>query len=66
MSDTLMSLAQHAMPNVKYSHVFGVTCYVLGDRDPRRKFDPKRNEGILLGYPRNSRTFCVFNKRTKS
>jgi len=51
---------------VKYFHVFGSVCYILADRDPRRKFDPKSDEGIFLGYSRNSRAYRVFNKRTKS
>lgn len=53
-------------PNVKYFHVFGSVCFILADCDPRRKLDPKSDEGIFLGYSRNSRVFRVFNKRTKS
>jgi len=30
----------------------------------RGKFGPKSDEGILLGYPTNSRAYRVFNKRT--
>ncbi|GAA0163659.1 hypothetical protein LIER_19468 [Lithospermum erythrorhizon] len=30
-----------------------------------QKFNVKSDEGIFLGYSRNSRALCVFNKRTK-
>lgn len=53
-------------PNVKYFHVFGSVCYILADRDHRRKFDPKSDEGIFLGYSRSSRAYRVFNKHTKT
>ena len=51
---------------MKYFHVFGSVFYILVDMDPRRKFDPKSDEGIFLGYSRNSRAYRVFNKRTKT
>jgi len=42
-------------PTVKYFHVFGSKCYILGDKDYRRKMDPKSDEGIFLGYSTNKR-----------
>ena len=51
--------------NVKYFHVFWSKCYILTDRDQRRKMDPKSHEGIFLGYPTNSRAYRVYNKPTK-
>ncbi|GAA0149903.1 hypothetical protein LIER_08960 [Lithospermum erythrorhizon] len=52
-------------PNVQYFHIFGSICYILADRDPRQKFDVKGEEGVFLGYSRNSRALRVYNKRTK-
>ena len=53
-------------PNVKYFHIFGSVCYILTNREQRRKFDPKSDKLIFLGYSKNSRAYRVFNKRTKS
>ncbi|GAA0186984.1 transmembrane signal receptor [Lithospermum erythrorhizon] len=50
--------------NVHYFHVFGITCYILTDREPRQKFDVRSDEGIFLGYSRNSRALRVYNKQT--
>jgi predicted nucleotidyltransferase len=52
-------------PTVKYFHIFGSKCYILADREYRRKMDPKSDEGIFLGYSTNSRAFRVFNKKTQ-
>ena len=40
-------------------------CYVLADRDYRRKMDPKSDEGIIMGYSTNSRAYTVYNSRTQ-
>ncbi|GAA0159518.1 hypothetical protein LIER_16272 [Lithospermum erythrorhizon] len=40
-------------------------CYILADREPRQKFDVKSDEGIFLGYSKNNKALCVFNKRTE-
>jgi len=50
----------------KYFHVFGSKCYILSDRDYRRKMDPKSDEGIFLGYSTNSRAYRVFNSKTET
>ena len=65
-SATAYEIWRGRKPNVKYFHVFGAVCYILADRDYRQKFDPKSDEGIFLGYSRNSRAYRVFNKRTKT
>ena len=54
---TLYELWKGRKPNVKYFHVFGSKCYILKDREQRRKMDPKSDEGIFLGYSTNSRAF---------
>jgi len=50
---------------VKYFHVFGSKCYILADRDHKRKMDPKSDEGIFLGYSNNIVAYRVFNSRTR-
>ena len=49
-------------PNLKHLHEFGSTYFVLNDREHRRKFDPKSDEGIFLGYSPNSIAYMVYNK----
>jgi hypothetical protein len=49
---------------VKHFHIFGSKCYILADREPRRKLDPKSDEGIFLGYSTNSRAYRVYNSKT--
>jgi hypothetical protein len=64
-SCTLYEVWRGKKPNVSYFHIFGSKCYILLDRDPRRKLDPKGEEGIFLGYSTNSRAYRVYNNRTK-
>src|ERR1044072_7174118 len=52
-------------PTVKYFHVFGSKCYILTDREQRRKMDPKSEESIFLGYSATSRAYRVYNIRSK-
>jgi len=63
---TFYELCKGMKPTVKYFHVFGSKCYILSDRDYRRKMDPKSDEGIFLGYSTNSRAYRVFNSKTKT
>jgi hypothetical protein len=62
---TLYELWKGRKPTVKYFHVFGSKCYILSDRDYRRKMDPKSDERIFLGYSTNSRAYRVYNFRTQ-
>ncbi|MCH79544.1 gag-protease polyprotein [Trifolium medium] len=62
---TLYELWKGRKPTVKHFHVFGSTCYILNDREHRRKMDPKSEEGIFLGYSTNSRAYRVYNIRSK-
>lgn len=48
-------------PNVKYFHMFGSKCYVLIDREKRRKMDPMSDQGIFLGYAVKSMAYHVYN-----
>jgi hypothetical protein len=43
----------------------GGKCYILADREQRRKLDPKSDEGIFLGYSTNSRAYRVYNSKTQ-
>ncbi|MCI23500.1 gag-pol polyprotein, partial [Trifolium medium] len=61
---TLYELWKGKKASVSYFHVFGSKCYILQDRDQRRKMDPKSEEGIFLGYSTNSRAYRVYNNRT--
>ncbi|KAK2457508.1 putative mitochondrial protein [Trifolium repens] len=61
---TIYELWKDRKPTVKYFHVFGSKCYILADREQRRKMDPKSDEGIFLGYSKNSRAYRVYNSRT--
>jgi len=65
-SPTLYEFWKGRKPTVKYFHVFGSKCYILSDRDYKRKMDPKKDEGIFLGYSTNSRAYRVFNSKTKT
>ena len=53
---TLYEIWKGSKPTVKYFHVFGSKCYILEDREHKRKIDPKSDEGIFLGYSTNSRS----------
>jgi len=53
-------------PTVKHFRTFGSRCYILRDRENLGKFDPKSDEGILLGYSTNSCDYRVFNKRIET
>ncbi|KAK2451628.1 putative mitochondrial protein [Trifolium repens] len=64
-SVTLYELWRERKPTVKHFHVFGSKCYILADREQRRKLDPKSDEGIFLGYSTNSRAYRVYNSRKK-
>ena len=41
---TLYEVWKGRRPTVKYFHVFGSKCYILTDREQRRKMDPKSDD----------------------
>ena len=51
---------------LKYFCEFGITCFILNDREQTNKFYTKSDEGIFLGYSLNSRAYRVYNKRAKT
>ncbi|KAJ9566734.1 hypothetical protein OSB04_002700 [Centaurea solstitialis] len=65
LKKTPYHIINRRVPNVKFFHVFGCRCYILNNRDNLGKFDKKADEGYFLGYSLTSKTFRVYNKRTK-
>lgn len=65
-SSTLYELWKGRKSTVKYFHVFGSKCYILADREQRRRMDPKSDERIFLGYSTNIRAYIVFNSITNT
>ena len=53
-------------PNIKYFHAFGCKCYVLNDREPLGKFNPKSDEAIFVGYPWDCVAYRTFILKTKT
>ena len=52
-------------PSVKYFRIFGRECYIKID-DNIGKFDPRRDEGMYLGYSLKSKSYKYFNYKTKN
>ena len=52
-------------PNIKYFRIFGSTCFILKDRENVGKFNSQNDEGIFLGCSTTSKTYWVYNKKTK-
>ena len=50
---------------VKYFRIFGSDYYILRDIENLEKFDAKSDKGYFLGYSSTSRTYRVYNLRTK-
>ncbi|KAJ9567458.1 LOW QUALITY PROTEIN: hypothetical protein OSB04_003424 [Centaurea solstitialis] len=62
-------LAYSGLPLTFWAEAFLMSnffmCYILNNRDNLGKFDKKADEGFFLGYSLTSKTFRVYNKRTK-
>ncbi|KAJ9552991.1 hypothetical protein OSB04_017036 [Centaurea solstitialis] len=56
---TPYQLLHNKRPNIKFLHVFGCKCYVLNDREPIGKFDPKGDDAIFIGYSCDSAAYIV-------
>ena len=53
-------------PSLKHLHIFGCKCFVLRSHPEQLgKFEAKVDEGIFVGYPLTTRTYRVFNLRTR-
>ncbi|KAK2417316.1 putative mitochondrial protein [Trifolium repens] len=64
-TSTLYELWKDRKPTVKHFHIFGSECFILADREPRRKLDPKSEKGLFLGYSTNSRAYRVYNTKAQ-
>nr|GEV03799.1 hypothetical protein [Tanacetum cinerariifolium] len=52
-------------PSICFMRPFGCPVTILNTLDLLGKFDGKADEGFLIGYSVNSKTFRVFNSRTR-
>ncbi|GKD69081.1 putative ribonuclease H-like domain-containing protein, partial [Tanacetum coccineum] len=52
-------------PIISFMRPFGCPVTILNTLDHLGKFDGKADEGFLVGYSINSKTFRVFNSRTR-
>ena len=50
-------------PTIKYFKVFGRKCYIKRTDEKLGKFEPRADEGILLGYSSWSKGYKCYNKR---
>ena len=50
---------------LKYFWIFGSDCCILHDRENLEKFDANSDKGYFLGYSSTSRSYRVYNLRTK-
>ncbi|KAJ9544955.1 hypothetical protein OSB04_024662 [Centaurea solstitialis] len=62
---TPYQLLYNKRPNIKFFHVFGCKCYVLNDREPIGKFDPKGDSAIFIGYAWDTVAYRVYVPGTK-
>src|ERR1044072_6585447 len=62
---TLYEMWKGRKPTVKYFLVFGSKCYIMADREQRRKIDPKSEERCFLDYATSTQAYRVYNLRTK-
>nr|GEW93911.1 hypothetical protein [Tanacetum cinerariifolium] len=52
-------------PSIGFMRPFGCFVTIFNTLDPLEKFDGKADEGFLVRYSVNSKTFRVFNSRTR-
>nr|GEY92803.1 Gag-Pol polyprotein [Tanacetum cinerariifolium] len=52
-------------PSVKFFHIFGSLCYIVKDGENLDKRKEKGDACIFVGYSTQSRSYIVFNKRTR-
>nr|GEV84975.1 retrovirus-related Pol polyprotein from transposon TNT 1-94 [Tanacetum cinerariifolium] len=52
-------------PTLSFMRPFGCLVTILNTKDHLGKFDGKGDEGFFVGYSLNSKTFRVFNSRTR-
>ncbi|GJR57417.1 retrovirus-related pol polyprotein from transposon TNT 1-94 [Tanacetum coccineum] len=52
-------------PSVKFFHIFSSLCYIIRDGENLDKMKEKGDSCIFVGYSTQSRSYRVYNKRTK-
>nr|GEW44597.1 retrovirus-related Pol polyprotein from transposon TNT 1-94 [Tanacetum cinerariifolium] len=52
-------------PSLRFMRLFGCPVTILNTLDHLGKFDGKADEGLFIGYSTHSKSFRVFNTRTK-
>ncbi|KAJ9561842.1 hypothetical protein OSB04_007002 [Centaurea solstitialis] len=62
---TPYQILHNKRPNIKFFHVFGCKYYLLNDREPIGKFDPKGNDAIFIGYSWDSVAYRVYIPRSR-
>ncbi|KAJ9548100.1 hypothetical protein OSB04_020643 [Centaurea solstitialis] len=62
---TPYELVYNRPPSIKFFRVFGYECYVKNDKDNLDKFSPKGDEGVFVGYAKDSPSYRVYNKKTR-
>ncbi|KAJ9538374.1 hypothetical protein OSB04_031107 [Centaurea solstitialis] len=62
---TPYELVYNRPPIIKFFRVFGCECYVKNDKDNLDKFSPKGDEGVFIGYAKDSPSYRVYNKKTR-
>ncbi|KAJ9547494.1 hypothetical protein OSB04_020037 [Centaurea solstitialis] len=62
---TPYELVYNRPPNIKFIRVFGCECFVKNDKDNLDKFSPKGDEGVFIGYAKDSPSYRIYNKRTR-
>ena len=50
---------------MKHFRFFGSKCFIKNNDEKIGKFEPKEDEGILLGYSSRSRAYKCYNKRLR-
>ena len=64
---TPFEIVKGKKPNLKYFHNFGCKCFVLKTHPEQlTKVDLKDDEGIFVGYPLSTKSFRVYNLRTRT
>ena len=66
LNKTPYDLLNNRKPLLNYLRAFGCRCFVLNNgKDDLRKFDPRSDEGVFVGYSSSSKAYRIFNKRTQ-
>nr|GEX63795.1 hypothetical protein [Tanacetum cinerariifolium] len=62
---TRYELINGKKPDISFLHVFGALCYPKNDREDIGKLGEKGDIGFFIGCSADSRTYRIFNRRTK-